>query len=234
MRVLAVVPARGGSKGIPRKNLAEVAGTPLVVHSINHAMASRTINRVVVSTDDEEIRQISLAAGAEVPFLRPAELSRDDTLDLPVFEHALKYLESQDGYVPDVVVHLRPTAPLRKPAWIDEAVEMLVRCPDADLVRSVSQPDKHPYRVFRIGSDGFLDPIMKHEHPHPYLLRRQDLPPMYYYNCVIDVTRPRTIFGKSSMTGEKILPYVMSSEDSFDIDSARDLEIVRLFAKHFQ
>jgi CMP-N-acetylneuraminic acid synthetase len=75
---------------------------------------------------------------------------------------------------------------------------------------------------------------MKHEHPHPYLLRRQELPPMYYYNCVIDVTRPRTIFGKSSMTGEKILPYVMSSEDAFDIDSARDLEIVRLFAKHFQ
>jgi len=233
VRVIAIIPARGGSKGIPRKNLVEVAGLPLVVHSIRHAKLSRRVQRVLVSTDDEEIRDVALAAGAEVPFLRPAELARDDTLDLPVFEHALEHLETHEGYVPELVVHLRPTAPLRRPHWIDEAVDLLATHPDADSVRSVSPPDKHPYRIFRIAPDGYLDPVMRHEHDQPYLLRRQDLPAMYYYNCVIDVTRPRTIFEKGSMTGDRMLPYVMSAEDSFDIDSERDLEVVRLFAERF-
>ncbi|MCG3203030.1 MAG: CMP-N,N'-diacetyllegionaminic acid synthase [Gammaproteobacteria bacterium] len=233
MRVLAIIPARGGSKGIARKNLVDIAEAPLVVHSIRHARLSRRIDRVLVSTDDEEIRDVALAAGAETPFLRPAELAQDEILDLPVFEHALRHLESHEGYVPDLVVHLRPTAPLRRPHWIDEAIELLETHPDADSVRSVSPPDKHPYRIFRIAPTGYLDPVMKHEHPQPYLLRRQDLPAMYYYNCVIDVTRPRTIFGKGSMTGDRMLPYVMSAEDSFDIDSERDLAVARLFAGRF-
>lgn len=233
MRVLGLIPARGGSKGIPRKNLVDVAGRPLVVHSVDHALHSQRIDRVVVSTDDPEIRDVAVAAGAEVPFLRPADLARDDTLDLPVFEHALQVLRELDGYVPDLIVHLRPTAPLRRIEWIDDSVDMLAACPEADSVRSVSPPDKHPYRMFRIGQDGYLDPIMSHEHPMPYLLRRQDLPPVYYYNCVIDVTRPTTILGMGSMTGRKILPFKMAADDAFDIDSPRDLEIVRMFARSF-
>jgi len=233
MQVIAIIPARGGSKGIPRKNLVEVNGLPLLVHSILHAQKADSIDRVIVSTDDEEIRAVALAHGAEAPFLRPSEFASDDALDLPVFEHALRFLDDAEGYRPDMVVHLRPTAPLRRPQWIDEAVRLLANAPEADSVRSVSPPDKHPYRIFRIGTDGYLDPIMKEEYPTPYLLRRQDLPAMYYYNCVIDVTRPRTIFDKRSMTGERMLPYVMEADDSFDIDSARDLEIVRLFAERF-
>ena len=92
----------------------------------------------------------------------------------------------------------------------------------------------HPYRVFRIDEKGYLDPVMKHEHEQPYLLRRQDLPEMYYYNCVIDVTRPSTILMQKSMTGEKILPFIMSAEEAFDVDSPHDLEIVRLFAETFE
>jgi len=234
MRILAIIPARGGSKGIPRKNLLDVNGLPLVAHSVRHALAADVIDRVVVSTDDEEIRAVAVAYGAEVPFLRPTEIAQDQTLDLPVFEHALRFLDDTEGYRPDLVVHLRPTAPVRRPEWIDQAVLLLANDPEADSVRSVSPPDKHPYRIFRIGSDGYLDSIMKHEHPVPYLLRRQELPAMYYYNCVIDVTRPRTIFGKRSMTGDRMLPFVMSADESFDIDSPRDLEIVRLFAGRFQ
>lgn len=233
MQVLAIIPARGGSKGIPRKNLIEVEGLPLVAHSIRHAKEARSVDRVLVSTDDEEIRAVALEHGAEVPFLRPTEIAQDQTLDLPVFEHALRLLEQTEHYRPDLVVHLRPTAPLRRPEWIDQAVNLLAANPEADSVRSVSPPDKHPYRIFRIDSQGYLDPIMKHEHALPYLLRRQDLPPMYYYNCVIDVTRPRTILEKRSMTGERMLPFVMEADESFDIDSPRDLEIVRLFAKRF-
>jgi CMP-N,N'-diacetyllegionaminic acid synthase len=182
---------------------------------------------VIVSTEDEEIARVARDAGAEVPFLRPVELAGDTVLDHPVFAHVLTELAQREGYQPDVVVHLRPTAPRREPRWIDEAVELLAAHPVADSVRSVSQPTQHPYRMFRIGADGYLDPLMKHEHPEPYLLRRQDLPPLYYYNCVIDVAWPRTILEKQSMTGTKILPYVMDPDDVLDIDSRRDLQIAR-------
>lgn len=234
MQVIAIIPARGGSKAIPRKNLAAVNGLPLLAYSIKHALQANLVDRVLVSTDDEEIRAVALAHGAEAPFLRPAELSQDQTLDLPVFVHALQFLEDTEGYRPDLVVHLRPTAPLRRPEWIDQAVKLLLDHPQADSVRSVSPPNNHPYRIFRIDEKGYLEPVMKHEHPFPYLLRRQDLPPMYYYNCVIDVTRPRTIFEKSSMTGDRMLPFMMDAEDSFDIDVPSDLEIVRLFAGRFE
>jgi N-acylneuraminate cytidylyltransferase len=227
MDVLAVIPARGGSKGIPKKNLAVINGKPLVGHSIAHALTSKSITRTIVSTDDMEIADISKKFGAEVPFMRPVALAEDHVLDLPVFQHALNFLKETEGYTPELVVHLRPTSPYRNPEWIDEAVLLLANTPAADSVRSVSKPDKHPFRMFRIGPDGFLDPIMKNEHPIPYLLRRQDLPDVYYYNCVIDVTRPGTIFGKNSMTGDKIFPYIMKPEDVVDIDSPADLEIAR-------
>lgn len=223
--VLAVIPARGGSKGIKRKNLVVLDGKPLVVHSINHALKSRLVTRVIVSTDDEEIMAIARDNGAEAPFLRPKELAEDHVLDLPVFEHVLKYLMQTERYSPDIVVHLRPTAPYRQGEWIDEAICLLNDHPYADSVRSVSEPDKHPYRMFTIDNNGYLDPIMKHLHPVPYLLRRQDLPPVFYYNCVIDVTRPSTILEKESMTGDHILPYVMNPDDVIDIDSQRDLMI---------
>lgn len=225
MEVIAIIPARGGSKGIKRKNLIHFNGKPLVAHSIIHGRDAKMINRVIVSTDDEEIRKFSLDYGAEVPFLRPKELAEDHVLDLPVFEHALRFLAETEGYRPDLVVHLRPTAPCRKPEWIDESVRILAGHKEADSIRSVSEPDKHPYRMFTIGADGYLDPIMKHEHPVPYLLRRQDLPPIYYYNCVIDVTRPATIFDKQSMTGDRILPYIMDPDEVIDIDTWRDLKI---------
>jgi len=230
--VLAVIPARGGSKGIKRKNLVALAGKPLIVHSIEHALSSRLISRVLVSTEDDEIAVVARAAGAAVPFMRPDRLAGATVLDLPVFEHVLDTLMETEKYTPDLIVHLRPTTPLRKPSWIDDAVEMLLQNSAADSLRSVSPPAQHPYRVFRIGSDGFLDPIMKHEHAVPYLLRRQDLPPMYYYNCVIDVTRPATIRTMKSMTGTHILPFVMDADDVIDIDSPRDLAVARMLMEH--
>lgn len=222
---LAIIPARGGSKGIPRKNLTPYLGRPLVAHSISHGLAAMTVQRVVVSTDDDEIAAVARAAGAEVPFMRPAELAGDEVLDWPVFHHVLTELDRREGYRPDLVVHLRPTTPHREPAWIDEAVELLWSRPEADSVRSVSPPDQHPYRIFRIDEHGMLEPVMKHEHPTPYLLRRQDLPTMYHYNCVLDVTRASTIEKLRSMTGAAMLPYVMRRDDVVDIDAPRDLVI---------
>jgi N-acylneuraminate cytidylyltransferase len=224
---IAIIPARGGSKGIPRKNLVPIAGQPIVVHSIRHALGSRLVRRVLVSTDDPEIAAVAVQAGAEVPFMRPRELAEDHVLDWPVFEHALSYLAVHEGYHPDVVVHLRPTAPHRRPEWIDAAIELLLSRGEADSVRSVSKVDQHPYRVFRIDESGFLDPLMKHQHPRPYVLRRQDLPPLYYYNCVIDVARVSTIMDNKSMTGDRILAYVMDPNDVLDIDTPRDLAFAR-------
>lgn len=223
--VLAVVLARGGSKGIPRKNLAQVGGIPLVGHSIRHALASPSISRVIVSTEDEEIAQVSREYGAEVPFLRPRELAEDDVFDHPVFCHVLKTLNDTTGYAPALVVHLRPTSPFRRVEWLEESIALLASHPDADSVRSVSKPSQHPYRIFRIGDDGFLQPLMGHEHPMPFLLRRQDLPPVYHYNCVVDVTRPATILEKGSMTGDRMLPYIIPADEVIDVDTRRDLEI---------
>ena len=177
MNILAIIPARAGSKEIKRKNLVEIQGKPLVAYSIKHALDSNLINRVMVSTDDEEIKKVSLDYGAEVPFTRPKELAEDQVLDWPVFEHALQYLQREENYTADIIVHLRPTAPIRQAQWIDEAIQLLIDHPEADSVRSVSEPDKHPYRMFRVDEHGYLEPVMKHEHPEPYLLRRQDLQP---------------------------------------------------------
>ncbi len=224
---LTIIPARGGSKGIPRKNIVDFNGKPLIAHSIEQALKSNLGGRVVVSTEDEEIAEISLKYGAEVPFLRPQELAEDHVLDLPVFVHAIKWLEEHENFQADLIIHLRPTAPYRKPEWIDEAVQLLKNNPSADSVRSVSEPDKHPFRIFEIDNQGYLDPIMKDRHPEPYLLRRQDLPKMFYYNCVIDVTRPETIFQKASMTGDRLLPFIMDPKDVIDIDEPRDLQVAR-------
>jgi len=224
-KIIAVIPARGGSKSIPRKNLVQFKGNPLVVHSIRHGLSSKLIGRVIVSTEDEEIAKVSSENGAEV-FKRPAELAEDDVLDWPVFYSVLEELEKKDD-IPEIIVHLRPTTPYRKISWIDEAIQLLIDNHKADSVRSVSPPVHHPYRVFRINTNGYLESVMSHEHPEPYLLRRQNLPPFYYYNCVIDVTRNATIRKKKSMTGDHILPFIMDENDVIDIDTPRDLLIAK-------
>ena len=230
MKILTIIPARGGSKGIKLKNLSKINDKPLVAFSIEHSLESKLINRTIVSTDNEEIAKVSEEYGAEIPILRSKELAGDRILDLPVFEHMLTYLKEEENYEPEIVVHLRPTSPYRKAEWVDSAIKLLIENTSADSVRSVSEPSQHPYRVFEI-KNKYLHPLMNERHPEPYLLRRQDLPKMYYYNCVIDVTKPSTIFNKKSMTGDKMLPYIMKREDSIDIDTPMDLEFAKVFLK---
>jgi CMP-N,N'-diacetyllegionaminic acid synthase len=225
LEVLAVIPARGGSKSIPRKNLALLAGRPLISYSIAQALAAKLVTRVIVSTEDREIAEVALECGAEVPFARPEILAADDVLDLPVFEHVLQELRFREDYVPDLVVHLRPTAPWRPAGWIDSAIRLLSREKEADSVRSVSLVQQHPWRMFEIERSGCLRSIMLDKHSTPWLLRRQDLPPIYYYNCVIDVTRPGTLLEHQSMTGTHILPLILEADEVIDIDSPRDLAI---------
>ena len=130
--VLAVIPARGGSKGIPRKNIKLFAGYPLLAYSVAAGLQSELCTRVIVSTDDEEIAAVAREWGAETPFLRPAEFAADNSLDLPVFRHALTWLKENEGYVPDIVLQLRPTSPARPRTLVDDAVRLLMDHPEAD------------------------------------------------------------------------------------------------------
>ncbi len=141
--VLALIPARGGSKGIPRKNIRPFAGYPLIAFSIAAGLQAESVTRVVVTTDDEEIAEVAREYGAEVPFLRPAELAQDRTTDLPVFQHALNWLSEHEDYHPQVVVHLRPTTPIRPPDLVDRSVGLLLAHPEAELrARINTRPSK--------------------------------------------------------------------------------------------
>ena len=233
-RVCAIIPARGGSKGIPRKNITDLAGRPLIAYSIDHARASRRVERVIVSTDDDEIARIAESCGAEVPFRRPPDLAGDTVLDLPVFEHALHWLQEHERDEPEIIVHLRPTAPLRPAGQIDAMIEQLEAHAGADSIRSVSRPGPHPWRMFTIGNDGYLHALLEGVHPQPYLLRRQELPDVFWYNAVTDVTRRRTILEKHSMTGERILPFVIDARDVVDIDEPDDLLIAAVKLQQFR
>jgi N-acylneuraminate cytidylyltransferase len=222
MQVLALIPARGGSKSIPRKNIRRFAGYPLVAYSIAAGLAAKTVDRVLVSTDDAEIASIARQYGAETPFLRPSELSLDDTPDLPVFQHALWWLAENEGYSPDIVVQLRPTSPLRRVQHIDRAVRSLVERPEADAVRTVCVPFQNPYKMWRIDSHGFMQPLLETSFGEAYNMPRQLLPVVYWQTGYVDVTRNETILNKSSMTGANILPLVIDPSEWIDIDSQDD------------
>lgn len=222
--VLALIPARGGSKSIPRKNIVDFAGYPLIAFSIAAGLAAETVSRVIVTTDDEEISEISRQYGAETPFLRPDEYAQDQTPDLPVFRHALEWLYKEENYYPDIVVQLRPTSPLRKLSHIDEAVYRLIEKPEADSVRTVCIPFQNPFKMWRITSDGYLAPIgvdlgIKEE---PYNQPRQLLPTIYWQTGYVDAAWSDTILTKSSMTGDLILPLIIDATEWVDIDSPED------------
>ena len=228
--MLAVVPARGGSKGIPRKNLQPLAGRPLVAHAIEAGLAARLVSRVVCSTDDVEIADAARQAGAEVPFLRPAELARDDTEDWPVFVHALDWLSAHDGWVPRLVVNLRPTSPLRTPCHIDQAIRLLLDS-GADSVKAVCLARQHPHKMwlFRAGT-AEMEPFVKsafRQQRGPDV-PRAELEDVYWQNGVVDVTRHEVIREQRVMIGKRVAGLVTLPEESIDIDTPLDLALAEL------
>lgn len=220
--VLALIPARGGSKSIPQKNIRPFAGHPLIAYSIAAGLAAETITRTVVSTDDEKIATIAQRYGAETPFQRPVEFAQDNTPDLPVFQHALEWFTEREAYHPEIVVQLRPTSPLRRVRHIDQAVYRLLGRPEADAVRTVCVPFQNPFKMWRIGRDGFMEPLLETGHPEPYNMPRQLLPEVYWQTGYVDAVWADTILEKNSMTGDRILPLVIDPSEWIDIDSADD------------
>lgn len=224
MQILALIPARGGSKGIPGKNLRLLAGKPLVAHAIEQAEQSTVVSRIIVSTDDIGIAEAAKKAGAEVPFMRPRELAEDNTPTLPVVRHALQWLMQHEKYRPDVVVLLQPTSPLRRAEHIDQGVRLLLET-KADSVVSLCEAEHSPYWMKVLDEKGKVKPFIESEDEYP---RRQDLPIVYRLNGAIYATWCNIIAEKNKMLGDDIRALVMTREDSVDIDDEIDFLLAEL------
>lgn len=230
MKVLALIQARGGSKGIPGKNIKDLAGKPLIAWTIEAAQHARTVNRIIVSTDDEAIASVARAYGVEVPFMRPPELATDGAKSIGLLEHALTTLKETEGYICDALVQLKPTNPMRSAAHIDDCVDMFFIDPTIDSVISVVKAPIHPLKTWRL-EEGFASPFVPesvfgiHEAAKQ---PRQQLPEAYGNNSCVHVINPRTILEKHSSVGTVVKAYVMSPEDSINIDTPMDFDIAAM------
>ncbi len=224
LEILAVIPARGGSKGIPRKNIKLFAGYPLIAYSIQAALNSKYVTRTIVSTDDLEIASVAKEYGAEVPFLRPEEFAQDQTLDFPVFENLLKTLQETERYTPDLVIQLRPTSPIRPINLVDEAIEEILKDLSIDSVRGVVPSGQNPYKMWRIDpQSGYMVGLLNVEGiEEPYNSARQALPDTYWQTGHIDVIRTNVILNQKSMSGKWIKPLHIHPDFTVDLDKPAD------------
>jgi len=230
--VVALIPARGGSKSIPRKNVRAFAGRPLIEWSIAAARAASNVDRVIVSTDDEAIRDVALACGAEAPFLRPAALSGDDTTDLPVITHAVDWLNNNEHYDPTMIVQLRPTSPVRPHGLVEAAVRRLSAEPSMDSLRAVVPSGQNPYKMWRM--DGaMLSPLLAHECAEPFNMPRQHLPETFWQTGHIDVIRRATLH-QGSLTGRRIVPQFVEPHFAVDLDSEFQWEQAEWLARRYR
>ncbi len=232
MTIAAIIPARGGSKGVPGKNIKLLAGKPLIGWTIEAAKHAPSLTRVIVNTDDDAIAEVARAFGAEI-FKRPPELGEDLSDDLSVFKHHMSVLRER-GELPDIVVDLRATAPLRGTGRIEEGIALLIqKGTTVDSVRAVSKAAKHPFKMWNLEGD-ILTPFLSREFTHmkePYNAPRQALPAVYQNNGAMNALWSRTVLEKDSMTGEKIAGYCMEDWESINIDTEIDFLIAEEFIK---
>lgn len=224
MYVLALIPARGGSKGIKMKNIKEFRGKPLIYWSIKLALDCKVVNRVIVSTDNKNIKRVAEECGADVPFLRPKEISGDLSTDYEFIKHCLDYLKENGEDEPDIIVQLRPTYPTRKLEILNETLDIFIKNLDKyDSLRTVYEMEKSPYKMYNI-KDGELKPLFKEVKgiKEPYNQCRQLLPRTYIHNGYIDLIKTEIVEKKGSITGDRIYPYLMSKEEYHDIDTEED------------
>ena len=223
--ILCIIPARGGSKSIPYKNLHLLNGKPLIDYTIDYISNINKINRIIVSTDDAIIAEHCRSKNVEVPFIRPKKYSGDKAPDLPVFQHALKWLKQNENYVPDIIVHLRPTSPIRHVRHLNKMLRIIIDDGNIDSVRSVSIANESPYKMWEKKGD-FIVPFIKHEFHENYLTAKQFLPKIFFHNGNLDVIRKNTILEKNSLTGDNVYPFLMRNPKySIQIDSLFDVKI---------
>ena len=216
MNIIAIIPARGGSKGIPGKNIKPLCGKPLISYIIESALKVEELDRVIVSTEDEEIAEISKECGAEVPFMRPEELARDETPTLPVLQHTIKYLEEEENYKPDIIVLLYVTSPLVKAERVTEAIELLKER-KFDSVLTVVEDRKHYWIETNVGYERLYPRILKN---------RQLTKPLFKENGAIYVSKRNLLMEKNEIVGRNVGLLLMEENESVDIDELLDFEFV--------
>ena len=225
---LGIIPARGGSVRVPKKNIRSLGGKPLIAYTIEAAAAATLLDRVIVSTDDEEIAEVARSSGADVPFMRPAELAAEDTPDTPVFIHALNWLAEAEGFYPELLVNLRPTTPFKTGGIIDEVISVALRT-GADVVRTVTRTHgvHHPYWMFTLEEDGLAHPVLPGVNLNTYY-QSQLLPSVYRLNGVVDAMRVSIIKSGDSLSTQQVQTVEVSELMAVDIDTELDFRFCEL------
>ena len=232
MKIISVIPARGNSKSIPLKNLAKLNKKPLIYYSIKQSLKCKMINRTIVSTDNVLIANVAKRYGAEAPFLRPKNLSKDSSKDIGFFKHLLQWLKKNENYRPDLIIQLRPTNPVRSQKLIRKAIQLMKKNTSADSLRSISVPERSPYKMW-VKKGKFLEYFMKSKSNRKdyFNMDRRKLPKIFWHDGIIDIVRSKTIENYKDLVGDKIIfienrfPYLI------DIDSQKDLKIANLLIK---
>lgn len=222
-RVLGIVPARGGSKGIPRKNIRLLDGKPLLAYTAAAALGSACLSRVLLTTDDEEIAEVGKGAGLEVPFMRPADLATDSTPMIDVVLHTLQWVQSR-GEAYDAICLLQPTSPLRSGRTIDRCISSLWER-DVETVVSVRPvpSEYNPHWVYFATPDGLLEPSIRNAQTIP---SRQELPPAYHRDGSVFVARSQIVMTRHSLYGTKTLGLLSPEEEAFDLDTEEQWELL--------
>lgn len=230
INILCIIPARSGSKSLSNKNIKNFNGKPLLAWSIEHAKKCDYAQqmRIIVSTDSEEYAEIAKKWGAEVPFLRPHEISQDYSTDYEYFEHAVNWLKINERYYPDIIIQLRPTQPCRKIEDINNCLKLFIKNRHQyDSLRTVVEFEKSPYKMYSI-DDNILNPLYEEINgiKEPYNMGRQMLPQTYLHNGYIDIFNTEIIF-QGSISGNNIYPYIMEKNEIIDIDTIDDWNIAK-------
>lgn len=234
MKTVAIIPARGGSKGIPKKNIRKLGEYPLIAYSIIACRLSKKIDRIIVSTDSAEIYEIAKSFGAEVPFLRPAEISRDGSKDIEFMEHAINWFKKKEGKIPEYLVQIRPTTPLREPELIDAAIVKMIDNSQATSLRSVHEIRESPYKLFGIEDDFLVGLYPDDPRPEYYNLPRQNFPSVYQPNGYVDIIKSETVLKLKTLHGPKILSFL--TPDVGEIDTIDDFNYIEYMfhKKHYE
>lgn len=237
-KILGIILARGGSKSIPKKSIAMCAGKPLLVYTIESAKNSKLLDKVILTTDDEEIAEVGRKFGVEVPFMRPKHLAGDTTPDIPVIQHAIEELKKQ-GYEADIVVQLRPTTPLRSGKDIDRGIEMIL-VDGVDSVRSVCEPLHTPFKMHKINDQGQLVPLLKNEfpetfekYPETFNISRQLLPKVWRHSGYLDIMKVSSLDDSDRSKKRVHMPLIIDQWRDVDIDSLHELKFAESMIKDF-
>jgi len=227
-RILGVIPARAGSKGIPNKNIIDVGGQPLIKYTIEAALGSTMITDCIVSTDSDEIAYLAESLGLSAPFIRPNNLSDDKALSLPVIQHAVNFMEKKHGFHYDAVIMLQPTTPLRTSGDIDKSLSILMSEKLDSVISVVEVEGNHPLRMKRIVNNRLVNYV---DQGHEDMRPRQELPKVYIRNGAIYATLRDVLIDEDSFVGENSYPYVMNKEQSINIDTISDLYLTQIYIK---